>query len=77
MVLSDEPGIYFIPYLLEQAFNDEKISKYFVVDKIKQYYDFGGVRIEDDILITEDGCVNLTEGLPRTTTDIEKAMTES
>ena len=65
MVLSDEPGIYFIPFLLEQAFNDEKISKYFVVDRIKEYYDFGGVRIEDDILITEDGCVNLTEGLKK------------
>ena len=77
MVLSDEPGIYFIPYLLEKAFNDEKVSKYFVVEKIKQYYDFGGVRIEDDILITEDGCVNLTEGLPRSTEDIEKAMTEN
>ena len=75
MVLSDEPGIYFIPYLLEQAFNDEKVSKYFVVDRIKEYYDFGGVRIEDDILITEDGCVNLTEGLPRTTDDIESTMT--
>lgn len=77
MVLSDEPGIYFIPYLLEQAFNDEKISKYFVVDKIKEYYDFGGVRIEDDILITDDGCVNLTEGLPRTTEEIEATMAES
>ena len=75
MVLSDEPGIYFIPYLLEKAFNDENIKKYFVVDKIKEYYDFGGVRIEDDILITEDGCINLTEGLPRTTDEIEKCMT--
>ena len=44
------------------------------MDKIKEYYDFGGVRIEDDILITEDGCVNLTEGLPRTTKEIEDAM---
>lgn len=77
MILSDEPGIYFIPYLLEKAFNDEKISKYFVKDKLKQYYDFGGVRIEDNILITEDGCMNLTEGLPRTTDEIEKTMTGS
>ena len=74
MVLSDEPGIYFIPYLLEQGFKDEKVSKYFVQDKIKEYYNFGGVRIEDDILITDDGCVNLTEGLPRTTEDIENTM---
>ena len=74
MVLSDEPGIYFIPYLLEQGFKEEKVSKYFVQDKIKQYYKFGGVRIEDDILITEDGCVNLTEGLPRTVEEIQNTM---
>ena len=74
MILSDEPGIYFIPYLLEKGFSDEKVSKYFVQDKIKEYYDFGGVRIEDDILITDVGCVNLTAGLPRTTEEIEKAM---
>ena len=74
MVLSDEPGIYFIPYLLEQGFKDEIVSKYLVQDKIKQYYKFGGVRIEDDILITEDGCVNLTEGLPRTVEEIQNTM---
>ena len=74
MILSVEPGIYFIPYLLEQGFNDSKISKYFNQDKIKEYYDFGGVRIEDDILVTDEGCTNLTEGLPRTTEEIEACM---
>ena len=74
MILSDEPGIYFIPYLLEQGFNDEKVSKYFEKDIIKDYFDFGGIRIEDDILITDDGCINLTEGLPRTTEEIQNAM---
>ena len=74
MVLSDELGIYFIPYLLEKGFNDEKISIYFVQDKIKEYYDFGGVRIEDDILITDDECINLAEGLPRIINEVEEVM---
>ena len=74
MILSVEPGIYFIQYLLEQGFQDKTVSKYFVQSKIIDYFGFGGVRIEDDILITEDGCVNLTEGLPRTTDEIENAM---
>ena len=74
MILSVEPGIYFIPYLLEKGFKDENISKYFVPDEIKKYYDFGGVRIEDDILVTDEGCTNLTAGLPRTVDEIEKTM---
>ena len=74
MILSVEPGIYFIQYLLEQGFQDKTVGKYFVQSKIIDYFGFGGVRIEDDILITEDGCVNLTEGLPRTTDEIENAM---
>ena len=65
-------SLEFILFLI--YFNDEKVSKYFVQDKIKEYYDFGGVRIEDDILITDDGCVNLTQGLPRTTAEIEETM---
>ena len=77
MIVSDEPGIYFIPFLLEKGFKDEKVSKYFVQDKIKEYYDFGGVRIEDNILITENGCENLTAGLPRTVEEIERVMKEN
>jgi Xaa-Pro aminopeptidase len=69
-----EPGVYFIPFLLEKAFKDQEIAKYFNQSKIKEYYDFGGVRIEDNIVVTADGCENLTQGLPRTVEEIENAM---
>ena len=75
MILTDEPGIYFIRFLLEQGYNDESVKDYFDKDKIEPYIDeVGGVRIEDDILITDGECVLLTEGLPRTVEDIENAM---
>lgn len=73
-VITDEPGIYFIPFLLEQGFKDSKVGKYFVQSKVKEYYNFGGIRIEDDLLITEDGVENLSKALPRTTDDIEQYM---
>lgn len=73
-VITVEPGIYFVKFLLEQAFVDEKIKKYFNIDNLKTYYDFGGVRIEDNIVITEDGSKNLTADLPRKTEEIEELM---
>lgn len=69
-----EPGIYFIPFLLDRALNDINISKYFNADILKTYYNFGGIRIEDDIIITFDGCINLTESLPREIKQIEEVM---
>jgi len=69
-----EPGIYFVPFLLERAFSDESLKKFFNIDLVKTYFDFGGVRIEDDIIITKDGSKNLTGNLPRTVEDIEKTM---
>jgi Xaa-Pro dipeptidase len=73
-VITVEPGIYFIPFLLDKALNDERIKKYFISDKIKSFYSFGGVRIEDDVVVTVNGCVNLTAKIPREVKDIEMCM---
>lgn len=60
MVVTDEPGVYFNDYLLEQAKKNPDQSKYIDLDVVKKYMYVGGVRIEDDLLITKTGCENLT-----------------
>ncbi len=55
-VMTDEPGIYFIPALIDE-WRAKGINKDFInFDAVESYKDFGGIRIEDDILITADGC---------------------
>lgn len=75
-VMSDEPGIYFIPALIEK-FKREGLGYDFVnYSKLEQYYDFGGIRLEDDILVTETGTRRLgTMRLPIQPDDVEAAMT--
>ena len=54
-VLTVEPGIYFIPALIDK-WKEERINSNFInFEKVNQYRDFGGIRLEDDILVTETG----------------------
>jgi Xaa-Pro dipeptidase len=76
MVLTIEPGCYFIEYLLNQALADPIKSKYLVKEVIEEYRGIGGVRIEDDIVVTEHGAENLTS-VPRTIQEIESFMQEN
>lgn len=74
-VITDEPGIYFIPALIEK-WKSEKTDQGFVnYQKLESYYDFGGIRLEDDVLVTADGARRLgKERLPISPDDIEAAM---
>lgn len=71
-VVTDEPGIYFIPDLIDM-WREKGINTQFLnFDKIDTYKDFGGVRIEDDVLITKDGCRFLgKERIPYQIADVE------
>ncbi len=55
-VVTDEPGIYFIPALIDDWKTQGLHKDFICYDKVDEYRDFGGVRIEDDVLITADGC---------------------
>lgn len=73
-VITNEPGIYFIPALIDK-WQAEKINADFIdFDKVNKYRDFGGIRLEDDLLITDSGCRILGERLPITVDQIEKTI---
>ena len=55
-VVTDEPGIYFIPALIDNWKANGHCKDFLNFDKLETYKDLGGIRIEDDVLITKDGC---------------------
>ena len=77
-VISNEPGLYFIPDLIAK-WKQEKICAEFIdFQKVEQYLDFGGVRIEDCLLVTNDGCrVTGNNAIPITTQEVEEEMAKS
>ena len=77
-VVTDEPGIYFIPALIDDWKASGHCAEFLNFDKIEEYKDFGGIRIEDDILITKDGCRFLGEHrIPYHPKDVEEFMAQN
>lgn len=72
-VMTVEPGIYFIPALVEKWRKEKKHLEFIVYDKVEKFLDFGGVRLEDDVLVTEKGRRVLGPPIPKTPADVEKA----
>jgi Xaa-Pro aminopeptidase len=73
-VVTNEPGIYFIPELIDIWKSEKKFAEFINYDKVEEYSDFGGIRIEDDILVTETGCRVLGKPIPKTVEEIENLM---
>ncbi|KAH7657542.1 Xaa-Pro dipeptidase protein [Dioscorea alata] len=73
MVITVEPGCYFIDALLIPAVQAPETSDFFNRKELDKYKDFGGVRIESDVYVTSTGCKNLTN-CPRETWEIEAVM---
>ena len=72
MVLTVEPGIYFIPELIELRKSQKRFNDFINYEKLESYKDFGGIRIEDDFLIIANGARLLGNRLPTTAVEIEE-----
>ena len=73
-VLTNEPGCYFIPALIAQWKGEKKFEQYINYQEAEKYLEFGGVRIEDDVLITESGSRVLGTPIPKTVEEVEATM---
>lgn len=74
MVLTDEPGIYFIPELISQWEAEGRHREFINYEAARSYIGFGGIRIEDDVLVTESGSRVLGKPIPKTVEEIESIM---
>lgn len=76
-VVTDEPGIYFIPALIDDWKASGHCKEFLNFDLLETYKDFGGIRIEDDVLITADGCRFIGEKrIPYHPADVEQFLNE-
>jgi len=73
MYITVEPGCYFNDWCIAGALANPVQAAFIVREVLERFRGFGGVRIEDDVLVTETGCLNFTHA-PRTVEDIEAVM---
>jgi len=72
-VLTVEPGLYFIPALMDQWEQERRHTDFICYDKLKLFRDFGGIRIEDNVAVTAEGVRVLGPGIPKTVREVEAA----
>lgn len=70
-VFTIEPGIYFIPELIDQWKAKGHNAEYINYEKVEEYKFFGGLRNEEDFLVTENGCELLGKPKPKSIDDVE------
>ncbi len=73
-VLTVEPGIYFIPALIDKWKAEKKHTEFINYTKLEDYRDFGGIRIEDNVLVLEDGHRILGKSIPKKVDDLEEII---
>ncbi|MBP0019887.1 MAG: aminopeptidase P family protein [Cyanobacteria bacterium SBLK] len=74
MLVTIEPGFYQVPALLQRAQKQDKYKKIVNWERLAKFADTRGIRIEDDVLVTESGCEILTEKLPKVAEHIEELV---
>ena len=74
LVLTNEPGCYFIPDLIDRWRTEGRFKEFIDYDKVDKFRDFSGVRIEDDILVTDSGCRVLGPPIAKTAAEVEEAV---
>ena len=70
-VVTVEPGIYVIPELIDMWKGEKKLAEFINYDELEKWRDFGGVRVEENVVITQDGYRILGKPIPKTMDDVE------
>ena len=73
-VITVEPGIYFIPALIDKWKSEGKFAGFINYEKAETYKDFGGIRIEDNVVVTDSGYKVLGKHIPKTIAEVEATM---
>ena len=75
-VVTVEPGLYFIPGLIDRWRAEGKFEEFIDYNRLEGFRDFGGIRIEDDVLVLEDGRRVLGKPIPKSVADVEAISSE-
>jgi Xaa-Pro dipeptidase len=76
VVLTVEPGIYFIPALIDLWKSENKLNAFINYDRVEEYRSFGGIRIEDDVVVTSNGSRVLGKPIPKAVEDVEAVASD-